>query len=188
MGTLSSEEHAERLAYIQALIEYTRDDARQVYIRVTAALAIAALFVTQIPFKNVQALNDSWTGVLFAGVVCLVLAALLFFVYVGDTHHTRRKIAKYLLDVELVTPIPEQGKPWEELDNPADHILTRLWRSRRWWAFAVANGLFALGGILFSIVVAKMILRSSNKMSRGMGATMAARIRALASPRASFAR
>jgi hypothetical protein len=149
---MSEEERAAKLAYVQALLEYTRDDARQVYIRVTAALAVATLFATQLPFKNLQALNTVWTVVLFVGLGCLIVAALLYFIYVGDTHHARRRLAKYLLHPESVTSAGPTS------DNDADEILTVLWRSRRWWAFWISNGQFVGGGILLAIVFAKMIL------------------------------
>jgi hypothetical protein len=148
---LSAEDHADRRAYVQVLCDFARDDARQVYIRVTAALAIAALFVTQIRFKNVQALSDIWTVVLFVGVTCLIVAAFLYFLYVGDTHNVRRRIAKYLLDLESVEP------SGDDRDNPADLILSELHKSRRWWAFWLADPLFAIGGFLLALVLAKMI-------------------------------
>jgi hypothetical protein len=144
--------HAERLAYVQALLEYTRDDARQVHIRVTAALAIATLFVTQIPFKNLQALSTPWTIALFLGLGCLVIAASLYFLYVGDTHTARRKIAKYLLDPESVRPTDADG------NNPVDQILTDLWRPRNWWAFWIPDALFAVGLVVLAVALAKMIL------------------------------
>jgi uncharacterized membrane protein YkvI len=148
---MSDEERSERVAYVQALLEYTRDDARQVYIRVTAALAVATLFVTQIPFKNLQALDQGWTWSLYAGLALLVLAAILYFIYVGDTHHARRRIAKYLLHPEAVTSEgPTQA-------NPVDAVLTDVWRPRRWWAFWVPDVLFGIGGIILTAVLYRMI-------------------------------
>lgn len=148
---MSPEERAERLAYVQALLEYTRDDARQVYIRVTASLAVTTLFVTQIPFKNLQALSRFWTNWLYVGLGCLIGAAILYFLYVSDTHNARRKMAKYLIHLDSVT---SKG-PTD--DNPVDRVLTDLWRPRKWWAFWIPDALFALGGILLAVLLAKMI-------------------------------
>jgi uncharacterized membrane protein YkvI len=148
---MSEEERSERVAYVQALLEYARDDARQVYIRVTAALAVATLFVTQIPFKNLQALSQGWTWALYVGLALLLAAAIVYFIYVGDTHHARPRIAKYLVHPEaVVSEGPTQP-------DPVEAILTNLWRSRKWWAFYVANSLFAVGGIILTAVLYKMI-------------------------------
>lgn len=144
-------ERSEKLAYVQALLEYTRDDARQVYIRVTATLAITTLFVTQVPFKNLQALNRFWTNWLYIGLGCQIVAAILYFLYVSDTHNARRKMAKYLMHPEQVVSHGPTA------DNDVDKILTDLWRPRQWWAFWIPDALFAVGGILLATVLAKMI-------------------------------
>lgn len=45
------------IEYIKAQLEYARDDSRQVYLRVTAALAVAGLVLTQLPFVRLKALE-----------------------------------------------------------------------------------------------------------------------------------
>jgi hypothetical protein len=43
--------------YIKALLEYVKDDVRQDYLRVTGALAFAAIFVTHVRIAELQRLN-----------------------------------------------------------------------------------------------------------------------------------
>jgi hypothetical protein len=88
--------------YIKALLEYVKDDVRQDYLRVTGALAFAAIFVTQIKIGELQRLNRWETFVLFAGLGCLVIAAAAYFDYIRITHQTRLPLVDYLrtLDAE----------------------------------------------------------------------------------------
>jgi hypothetical protein len=137
--------NAERTAYVQALLEYARDDARQVYIRVTAAFAIVALFLTQLPLESVQALNRRWTNALYVGLACTLAGGFLYFLYVGATHHARREIAKYLLQPESVT-----------LSTP-DNLLTDVWRKRQLATFWVGGALFGGGITLLGVCLAKII-------------------------------
>lgn len=135
----------DKVAYVQALLEYTRDDARQVYIRVTAAFAILTLFLTQLPFENLQALNRHWTNTLYGGLVSITAGACLYFLYVGATHHVRREIAKYLLQpgkVNLTTP---------------DKLLTDVWRTRQLVTFWLGGLLFFGGVVVLGVVLAKII-------------------------------
>ena len=135
----------EKLAYVQALLEFARDDARQVYLRVTGALAVAALFVTQLPFGRLRALDRTWTLVLVAALGCLVVASFLYFVYVGATHNTRRRIARSLLDLDAV-----------DATTP-DDVLTHVWRTNRYLAFGLGDGHCGLGVLLLGAVLWKLL-------------------------------
>jgi hypothetical protein len=88
------------LEYVKAMLDYVRDDARQDYLRVTAALALAAIFVTQVPIAELRRLDHTHTVVLFAGLGCLVLAATAYFTYVQSTHLARRRLSGYLLTLD----------------------------------------------------------------------------------------
>src|SRR5947208_2114625 len=47
----------DRIEYVKALLEWASSDVRQVYIRVTASLAVAVLFVTQIKLEALRRLD-----------------------------------------------------------------------------------------------------------------------------------
>src|SRR4051794_14007390 len=91
------EEDTTKREYIQALLEYVKDDVRQDYLRVTGALAFAAVLVTQVPIDELQRLNRWETFVLFAGLGCLAIAAAAYFHYINRTHLARRPLTSYLL-------------------------------------------------------------------------------------------
>jgi hypothetical protein len=134
-----------KVAYVQSLLEWASADARQVYLRVTAALAIATLFLTQLPFETMQRLSTSWTVALFVGLGLLGFAAFLYFLYVSATHHARRKIAKYILTPNLVT------------NETPDNELTGVWKSSRYWAFWGGNFIFAVGIVVLGAVLWEML-------------------------------
>jgi hypothetical protein len=136
---------ADKVAYVQALLEYTRDDARQVYLRVTAAFAVLTLFLTQLPFENLQALNRRWTNTLYLGLASVIGGAALYFLYVGATHHVRREIAKYLLQPDRVN------------SSVPDGLLTDVWRKRQLATFWLGGLLFFGGLTVLAVVLAKVI-------------------------------
>src|SRR3954453_15957118 len=77
--------------FIKATIEWAKDDVRQVYLRVTAALGIAVLVLTQLPFEKLTELDRDN---LFLGALALLLgAATLHFFYLSRVHRSRRDVA-----------------------------------------------------------------------------------------------
>ena len=86
---------AQKIEYVKALVEWAKDDARQVYIRVVAALGLAGVFVTR--FKDLRTLSIGGTVALFLSLGALALAAFLYFLYVSKTHVARRNLAAYFL-------------------------------------------------------------------------------------------
>jgi len=123
--------------YIKAMLEYARDDARQVYLRVTAALALAALLVTQLPFKELKGLETAPKVAFFTALGMLVLAALLHHSYLQKVHHARRQIAQCL-------PSADAAKA-EKLGSPTwDRYLNR---------FKAGDIMLVLAAVLLSWVV-----------------------------------
>jgi phosphatidylserine synthase len=126
-----------KVEYIKAMIEWARDDARQVYLRVSGTLAIATLFVTQIPVPRLRELSYWPTLALFAGLGSLVVAALAYFIYVSKTHIARRTMALSLCNLDVKTP---------------DTILTGI--DADWgWLLVVGNVLFGAGVLLLAYVL-----------------------------------
>lgn len=128
--------------YIKAMIEWASGDLRQVYLRVTAALSIAVLFVTQIPLKDLQELDRWPTRAFFIGLGCLVLAAGMYFFYVDRTHRARREMAC------LLKPSAGRGDPYD--------ILAKTYK--RWkWALWLGNVAFPFGVGLLAYVLYALI-------------------------------
>ena len=122
-------------------------DRRQVCIRrVTAALAIATLFVTQIPLGQLQGLQRGRTRKLFIGLGCLVLAARMYFFYVNRTHLARRKMVRL--------PNPEAR---DEKQPDPEMILGEV-EEVRGWALRVGNAAFAAGLILLALALVLYVL------------------------------
>jgi len=100
VGTPSSLEgpNEYKLEYIKAMLELVREDIRHVLLRVTAALAATALFITQIPYDRL-ALLPLWTRV----ILCVGLASIapsggLYFRYVRSLHIGRDGGLSYRAD------------------------------------------------------------------------------------------
>ena len=123
--------------YIKALLEYVKDDARQDYLRVTGALAFAAIFVTQVRIAELQTLNRWETFVLFAGLACLAASAAAYFYYINETHRARRPLAERLLDLD-----------WEEAKNTVDELF-----ETRKGQFRAITRLFVVGVGLLAVVL-----------------------------------
>jgi hypothetical protein len=130
------------LEFIKALIEYYKDDARQIYLRVTGALAIATLFVTQIPIRDLHALSYWPTLALFAGLGSLAVAALLYFYCVTKTHYARKVLACCLLDLDAKKAKGIQAEIW-------------VWHTELvWWGGEIlfGVGILLLGYVLWALV------------------------------------
>jgi hypothetical protein len=127
--------------YIKAMIDWADADRRQVYIRVTAALGIVALFVTQIPLGQLRGLHRTSTLELFTGLGCLIFAAAMYFLFVDRTHLARREMARLLKS-------PASGDP--------ESILQQI--EKTWgWALWLGNGAFAAGVVLVALVLYTLI-------------------------------
>ena len=121
-----------RLEYVKAMIDWADSERRQVYIRVTAAVAVATLFVTQIPIPQLRGLDRAATHNLFLGLGCFVASAGLYFLYVDRVH-----IGK--LDMVKLLKADQGGDP--------DAIRKRV--ACRWlWALYIGDAAF-VGGFYF---------------------------------------
>lgn len=134
-------EAAENKDYLSAMLDWAGADVAQVYIRVTAAAALIALYVSQIPMERLEALDATMTRLLFAGLGSLALAATLYFAYVGKTHNTRRKLARL-----YVEPVADP-----------EAVVMGVWRRWRWLGFFGGNACFAVGVALLAIVLWQVV-------------------------------
>jgi hypothetical protein len=130
-----------RLEYIKAMIEWTADDAKQVYVRVTGAVGIAVLFLTQLPFGRLANLSTVMRYVLIVGIGSLLLSAISYFTYVSKTHIARRELARHLLNAN---------------HHGARTALSEVWRKWR-WTFWLGNTLFGFGTASLGLVLARVL-------------------------------
>gem|GEM_PF-6011575 len=120
------------------------DDVRQVYIKVTGAIGLAALFVTQLPFDRLAALPLFTRWLLVVGVALAGAAGGLYFFYLTQMHLCRLKMAKYLREGDATK-------------------LERLWTgSGELWdryglVFKGASVCFALSIAVFTIVLCVLL-------------------------------
>ncbi len=99
--------------------------------------AVVTLFITQIRIGDLQELDHWPKRALFAGLGCLVFAALVFFLYVSGTHRKRWYVTKCM----------RTGNAAE-----AERILGDYYERSKYlhWAGSV---LFGLGTLLLAYVI-----------------------------------
>jgi hypothetical protein len=129
------------IEYIKAQLEYARDDSRQVYLRVTAALAVAGLVLTQLPFARLRALEDAPKVALAAGIGALVLAAVFHHLYLTRIHHSRLEIAACLPGVHAYEASQFGPPRWE----------------RYVWLLHAGDVLMAVGAVCLGVALAVML-------------------------------
>jgi hypothetical protein len=130
--------------YIKMLMEIAGEDVRQVYIRVTAATGLAALFVTQLPFDELVALPRFSRWLLVVAVLVGAAAARLYFYYLSQMHWCRLKMAAFLRqgDAAMAAQLwAGEGTFWDKYK----------------WLFRVANLCFGASVLLFAIVLGVML-------------------------------
>lgn len=82
--------------YVKSIIGIASDDVRQVYLRVTAALGLAILFVTQLPFDRLLRLGAAFRWLLLAGLALDVVAAVVYYEYSNGLNRKRGDMAECL--------------------------------------------------------------------------------------------
>jgi hypothetical protein len=127
------------VAYIQAMIDWTKDDVGRMHYRVTASLGIVVLFITQLPFARLAKYEPRW--LLFAGLILMLVAALSHAKYLAFVHRSRRRLAGCLRhgDVELA------GSVWED-----------VWR-RQGRFLHVGDALLIAGVVVLGVVFAGLL-------------------------------
>jgi hypothetical protein len=120
---------AHKLEYITAMLELVREDIRHVMLRVTAAFAISALFVTQIPLEAIIAVPQWSRALLVVGLLAMVLAGLFYFRYVTCLHRTQMAIVQCLPSLDTA----KTHELWAgEVEAPSCQVLARYDVVRSW--------------------------------------------------------
>jgi hypothetical protein len=131
---------AHKLEYITAMLELVREDIRHVMLRVTAAFAISALFVTQIPLEAIIAVPQWSRALLVVGLLAMVLAGLFYFRYVTCLHRTQMAIVQCL-------PSLDTAKTHELWAGEAG-----VWKHHR-VKYLLGTTWFAAGTLLLAVVL-----------------------------------
>jgi hypothetical protein len=70
------------------------EDIKHIHVRATAALGIAAVFITQIELDELQALPEPFRVVIVIGMGVLLLSAVAYFLYSQELNKARIKVAR----------------------------------------------------------------------------------------------
>jgi hypothetical protein len=134
------------------VLSVIQDDVKHVQLRATAALAIAAVFVTQIDLKDLRALSGEWGVATVAGIALLVVAGLAYFHYSQLLNRSRLRIAKNMSRSASLSGTVRDS--WETPFMSSDSSVP----SNPLLYYGVGQGCFVVGGALLLSVVAKLIL------------------------------
>jgi uncharacterized protein involved in cysteine biosynthesis len=136
---------------LSVLLSVLQDDIRHVHVRVTAAIAIAAVFVTQIPLEDLRRQPDWARWLTVAGIALLFLAAVSFFQYTHELNKLRLRIV-----AEQVGPhIGGAAEVWTKWVKSS---LKGDWRKGKIRWFQVGEGLLFAGLGCVGVVLVHLIL------------------------------
>lgn len=136
--------HARNLEFAHGLVDLIAEDARQVYIRVTAAVGLAALFVTQLPFDRILALDQWARWVLALGLAAAVASGALLFYYSGRLHRARVRMLREIRD-----GCPEKVPEIWDLEG-------EVWTESR-WSYYTGVGALVLSVVLLGVTLAALL-------------------------------
>jgi len=134
------------LGYANLLLAVIQDDIRHVHARVTAAVAVAAVFVTQIELMELRDLSGWFRWLTGAGVLCLVLSAASYFHYTQKLNRTRLRIAAEL-------PALTSAEAWKEQFFPPP---TPWYTGDGRW-YSLGQSLLLVGSTLVTVVLGRLL-------------------------------
>ena len=133
------------IEYATLVISVIESDIRHVHVRVTAALGLAAVFITQLPLADLQALPGFWRVASVVALAMLVLAAVAYFLYTQELNKTRIAIAKAAASTEAETV----ASGW---------ISSFVDGSRYLWMYIAGQVLLVSGALVIGAVIARLVL------------------------------
>jgi hypothetical protein len=148
---MSDEAPDNAVEHANLVLSVIQDDIRQVQLRATAALAVAAIFVTQIDLVALRNMGSIWNWFTVLGIGLLVAAGLSYFHYSQRLNQARLGIANDLQRPESLADTVETrwGKPF--MSSPASAGGPLLF-------YRLGQACFSGGAVLLFFVVAKLIL------------------------------
>jgi len=136
------------VSYAIFIASVIAEDITRVHVRITAGLALAAVFVTQLPLDELQALPEGFRITTVVGIVLLVLSAACLFYYTQRLNMTRIKLATRVLDSE----VREIASEWT--------VGFGAGKSRWIMLYMVGQSLQVFGAIALSVVTARLLLHT----------------------------
>lgn len=120
------------------------EDIKHVHVRATAALGIAAVFVTQIELKELKALPEGWRVLIVAGMSMLLVSSIMYFLYSQELNKARIRVAK-----RGEATAGTIGEDWPH-SQPG--------YSQHLWMYGTGQGLFVAGVVCLGLVIGRLLL------------------------------
>jgi hypothetical protein len=136
------------------------DDISHVHVRVTAAIGIAAVFVTQIPLSALRGLPDWVQWVTIVAVAILFASGAAYFQYTQQLNKLRLKIVSEA--VPHIDNVDAVGDWQEHFDKSRRWIFMRktngyTWNDRSIWLFWAGQLFLFVGLVLVAVVLVWLI-------------------------------
>jgi hypothetical protein len=145
--SIDGESSTRKVEYANLVLSVINEDIGRVQLRVTAALGLATIFITQLPLEALRRLPLFYRLVTVAGIVLLALAAVALFYYTHRLNRVRIKIASRFVRA----PGPDVAKYWVDDFGSETH-------EPYIWLYNLGQWLLAAGGLAFAVVIAKLLL------------------------------
>jgi hypothetical protein len=139
---------ADVAADLNMMLGVLQDDIRHVHVRVTAAIGIAAVFVTQIPLGDLRSQPDWARRLTVAGIVALAFSAAFYFQYTQQVNKLRLKIVADYTGSRLGA-IPYT---WNERFEARPG-----WNDRSVWLFRLGQAFLLVGTVCVGIVLVQLV-------------------------------
>lgn len=148
---------------VSDLLAALQDDIRHVHVRVTAAVGVAAVFITQIPLNKLQK-EPLWARACsVAGLVVLLCSAASYFQYTQQLNKLRLRIVAERLERDGHGSV-EAWREW--MSAPAKSFWRHPWEgSRLEWRptsirfYRFGQLLLLVGTVLVGVVLGHLILK-----------------------------
>lgn len=134
-----------KLEYIKAILEIAQDDIRHVHLLVTAALAISAVYVTQLPLERLLSLPLLVRILLSAGLLAMAFSSLFYFRYIRCLHLARMGIARCLPSIDAA----KARELWAGEYG--------VWQQHK-REYYIGRAMFTVGAVLLGMVIVYLLL------------------------------
>ena len=152
MANASDEGATER----ETVLAVLQDDIRHVHVRITAAIGIAAVFVTQIDLDTLRAEPGGLRWATFLGVLALFVSAALYFQYTQQLNKLRLRIA-----AEAVVGSHDALDAWRSQfvdDEETKKSLRKTGKRPKVWLFKGGQVFLLVGLVCVTLVLWDLIV------------------------------
>jgi hypothetical protein len=138
---------------VNLVVDAISADVTHIHVRITAAVGLALVFVTQIPLDDLQDLSKKLQWLTVVGIFLLWVGAAFYFQYTQQLNKLRLRIVAEAANG--MTGEPTYAKKWrEDITNSRHH---GGWTSRNVWYFRAGQILFLGGTACLAIVLVYLI-------------------------------